>query len=176
MSGRRLNDRRPVALAGFMGAGKTTVGARLAELLGRTFHDTDRLVEERTGRSVADFFERGEEAAFRRQEAEVVAQAMGWEDVVVALGGGALLDERSRRLVLERSVLVHLEVPWEDLRPRLAAVSGSRPLLRGRPIEEVRALYLARLSVYRQAPVQLLVAESDPAATAARLAALLERD
>src|SRR5579875_2742092 len=69
---------RPIALAGFMGVGKTTLGQRLAEVLDRPFYDTDRYVEETYGRRVDDFFVAGEELEFRRLEARAVGPDVSW--------------------------------------------------------------------------------------------------
>jgi shikimate kinase len=160
---------RPIALAGFMGVGKTTLGRRLAELLDRPFYDTDRYVEETCGRDVDGFFAAGEESEFRRLEAEAVAELTARGPAVIALGGGALLSPPSRLLLRERSLLVHLHVPWGQLRERLAELAASRPLLRGRSMIEIHQLYLRRLATYRTAPLRVTVGRADPAAAATAL-------
>lgn len=156
---------RPVALAGFMGAGKSSVGPLLAEALGRPFYDTDGRVEEVAGRTVDSFFP-AEEREFRRREAEAVADLLGRGPSVIALGGGALLDAGTLELLRRRSVLVHLDVAWRELRGRIPALVASRPLLRGRPLEEVRRLYLARQETYRQATVRVAIGRRGPAEAA----------
>jgi shikimate kinase len=160
---------RPIALAGFMGVGKSTIGRLLAESLRRPFHDTDHHVEVQTGRAVDDFFASGEEAAFRRLEARAVEELLACGAVVIALGGGALLDARSRELLRTRSFLVHLHVPWRQLRPQIAAVADSRPLLRSKPLAEVHRLYLARLDSYRAAALRITVPRSGAAEAAAEV-------
>lgn len=164
---------RPIALAGFMGVGKTTVGRLLGDLLGRPFYDTDTFVEETSGRRVDDFFGAGEEAEFRRLEAEAVRELVGRGAVVIALGGGALLDERSREILRERSLLVHLHLPWPQLRERLPGLAATRPLLRDRSPEEIHRLYLRRLASYRAALVRVSVAGRSPAQAAERVLAAL---
>ncbi len=154
--------RRPIALAGFMGAGKTTTGRLLAERLGLPFHDSDEHVETKTGRRVADFFAAGQEAEFRRLEAAAVAELVGMGSVVIALGGGALLDPASRDLLLERAVLVHLELSWSELEPRLPALEAARPLLQGRAPAAVRDLFERRRASYEVAHISVHVAGKTP--------------
>jgi shikimate kinase len=148
-----------------MAVGKTTVGRALALRLGRDFHDSDERVELVSGRPVGDFFGAGEEAEFRRLEAQAVAELVELGEVVIALGGGALLDPGTREVLRRRALLVHLDVPWAVLSPRLAELAESRPLLRGRSPAEVRRLYLKRLATYRSAPIQVNLA--DPGVDAA---------
>src|SRR5690242_17587996 len=99
--------RRPIALAGFMGVGKSTLGQMLAELLERPFFDTDSEVERRAGRSVRSFFP-DEEEEFRRFEADAVPDLLSRGPTIIALGGGALLNVGSRERLRSESLLVHL--------------------------------------------------------------------
>ena len=147
---------RTIALAGFMGVGKSTVGRLLSDVLERPFYDTDGVVEASTGRSVDSFFPAGE-PEFRRHEAEAVATLLGQGPSVIALGGGALLDDRSRALLLRGSLLVHLHVPWPELRQHVPALIASRPLLRGKSLAEIHRLYLVRLATYRQASLRITI-------------------
>ena len=149
--------RRPIALAGFMGVGKTTLGGMLAELLERPFFDTDSHVEQGSGRRIDDFFLADQEADFRRSEAEAVAELVSRGAVVIALGGGALLDDHSRALLRERSLLVHLHIPWRELRVHVPELVATRPLLRGKSLAEIHRLYLVRLSTYRAAALRTAV-------------------
>lgn len=158
--------RRPIALAGFMGVGKSTLGHLLAELLERPFFDTDSEVEKRAGRTVSSFFP-DEEAEFRRLEAETVADLLSLGPTVIALGGGALLNQRSLERLRAGSLLVHLHVPWADLRDHIPALVASRPLLRGRTLPEIHQLYVARLQTYRQASLRVTVGRGGPEGAAA---------
>jgi shikimate kinase len=155
--------RRPIALAGFMGVGKTTLGRMLAELLERPFFDTDAHVEDGSGRRIDDFFLAGQQADFRRLEAAAVAELVTRGAVVIALGGGALLDDGSRALLRERSLLVHLHVPWRDLRSRVPELVATRPLLRGKSLAEIHRLYLVRLSTYRAAALRVTIGQDSAA-------------
>jgi shikimate kinase len=165
---------RPIALAGFMGVGKTTLGRMLAELLGRPFFDTDTHVEQRTGRRIDDFFLADQEGDFRRLEAEAVAELVGRGAVVIALGGGALLDDHSRVLLRDRSLLVHLDLPWRELRARVPELVATRPLLRGKSLTEIHRLYLARLPTYRIAAARITIGNQSPAGTLSEVLVALQ--
>jgi len=154
--------RRPIALAGFMGVGKTTIGRLLAEALERPFFDTDSYVEAAAGRSVDDYFLNDQEPEFRQREAEAVKELVAKGEVVIALGGGALLNEGSRSLLLERSLLVHLDVPWEDLRERVPSLIATRPLMRGRTLAEIHDLYLQRQATYEPAALRISIGRRSP--------------
>lgn len=138
---------RWLALTGYMGAGKTEVGRRVAARLGRRFVDADRAIEEHAGMPVADIFRTRGELWFRRTEADVVRGLLAGEPGVLALGGGALENERTRGLVGRVADLVWLrasvDVAW-------ARVEGSgRPLATDRDRFARRAA--AREANYRDA-------------------------
>ena len=137
---------------GFMGTGKTEVGRRLARSLTRTFVDTDRLVEARTGRSVAAIFNDEGEEGFRSREREAVAAACALPDAVIATGGGALTDPENRRRLSAAGPLVCLTASPEDILRRVGA-SGTRPLLASctsdtERLTRIREMLAARSSVY----------------------------
>jgi shikimate kinase len=160
---------RPIALAGFMGVGKTTVGRLLAESLQRQFFDTDDYVEAAAGRSVEDFFLKHEEPEFRQREADAVKELLTKGAVVIALGGGALLNESSRSMLRERSVLVHLHVPWNELRQRVPSLIATRPLMRGRTLDEIHQLYLDRQATYQSAVLRINIGRRTPVEAAAEV-------
>lgn len=131
------SEARHLVLIGMMGSGKTSVGRRLALRLGRPFIDTDRLVEERTGRSVADVFKSDGEPAFRALEAQAVRDTLDTDTwAVVALGGGAVLDPGNRDLAREAGLVVWLQAPARELARRVAA-STRRPGGTVRPLLDV---------------------------------------
>src|SRR5215470_5572891 len=99
---------RAIVLMGFMGTGKSEVGRRLAQRLGRAFVDTDQLVEERAGKRVAAIFADDGEPAFRGLERTAVADAAARAGAVIAVGGGAVLDPENVRVLRAAGVLVHL--------------------------------------------------------------------
>ncbi len=124
---------RPIAVAGFMGAGKTTAGRLLAERLGRPFADADAELERQAGCTVRELFERDGEGAFRALEEQVTRDLLARGDApVIALGGGALMSEATRALVGERAFCAWLDVPfataWERVAGRAGgAAAGRRP-------------------------------------------------
>ena len=139
----------PVAvLIGAPGAGKSTVGRLLAVRLGVPFADTDELVETRAGRVIADIFTNDGEPAFRALEEDVVADALLTHGGVLALGGGAVLAERTRASLADHAV-VHLAVGMAA-GVRRTGLSTARPLLAGvNPRATFSALLTERLPVYR---------------------------
>ncbi|HSK58901.1 MAG TPA: shikimate kinase [Actinomycetospora sp.] len=139
----------PVAvLVGPPGAGKSTVGALLAERLGVPFVDSDTLVEQRAGRAISDIFLSDGEPAFRAMERDAVAEALAGHDGVLALGGGAVMTEGVRDL-LEGHAVVFLAVGLAA-GVRRVGLSTARPLLAGvNPRATFSALLQERLPVYR---------------------------
>jgi shikimate kinase/3-dehydroquinate synthase len=120
---------RHVALVGFMGAGKSTLGPLLADRLGRRFVSVDEIVEERTGTTVAEFFAERGEGEFRALEAAAAADALARVPLeVIELGGGALGWEATRGALAERAFTLHLDVSTEEAWERVA--ESGRPLAR----------------------------------------------
>lgn len=137
--------RRHLVLVGLMGAGKTTVGERCATRLGRPFVDTDDLVETCTGRTVADLFAEGE-ATFRAVERDAVADACASPaPLVIACGGGAVLDPDSRRRLRSAGFVVWLRAAPQVLADRVQRDPVERPLL----AREGRLATLTRLAATR---------------------------
>ncbi|MGH3037294.1 MAG: bifunctional shikimate kinase/3-dehydroquinate synthase, partial [Gaiellaceae bacterium] len=136
---------RHLALAGFMGAGKSTVGARVAEVTARPFVDLDALIENRHA-PIPELFARGE-AEFRLIEEETLAEVLAGPESVVALGGGTVLSPLNRERLRARAFTVYLDV---DVEAAWARVRGSdRPLAQREG--EFRRLYAARQRAYEQA-------------------------
>lgn len=144
----------PIVLVGIMGAGKTTVGRRLAQGLGRVFYDVDEEIERRTGSSIADLFQHRGEAAFRGLERDLTAELTGRPGVVVASGGGWIAQPGSLSTLPPGAIVIWLRVTANTVVRRVAAQPGERPLLAGPdPAAATRALLQQREPFYRQADV-----------------------
>jgi shikimate kinase len=136
-----------------MAAGKSTIGRRLAHELTIPFVDTDDLIVARNG-AIADLFARAGEAAFRAAEFEAVREALDGPAAVIALGGGAVTYEPTRRLLAERALRVYLDIAIETLVMRLRRSRTVRPILGPEPTaERVRELLAAREPLYREAEI-----------------------
>ncbi|MEZ5742015.1 MAG: shikimate kinase [Burkholderiaceae bacterium] len=135
---------RPIFLVGMPGAGKSTVGRRLAARLDRPFIDADHALEERCGVSIATIFDIEGEPGFRERESRVLAELAGNPRLVVATGGGSVLSEANRRLLVEQTWPVYLEASLGELWNRLRH-DNKRPLLRGpNPRERLAELLRVR--------------------------------
>ena len=134
-------------LVGMPGAGKSTIGRRLAKLLGVPLLDTDARIVETTGRSIAEIFVEGE-PEFRRIESDVVRAALAEHDGVVSLGGGAVTSADVRQALAGHTV-IYLEISAAEGIRRTSGGAG-RPLLAGDPAERFRTLMAERVPLYRQ--------------------------
>jgi len=117
-----------IYLIGMMGAGKTTIGRKLANRLSYHFFDTDALIEQSTGRKVTDLFAQEGEAGFREIETQVLAQVSGYTNLVVATGGG-IVTQKMNWSYLHHGIVVWLDVPLQVLVSRLSD-DTTRPLLK----------------------------------------------
>jgi len=154
----RAPGRRPdrcIVLVGLMGAGKTTVGRRLAKRLALPFLDSDEEIERAADHTVAEIFDRFGEASFRDGERRVLRRLIGGPPKVIATGGGAFMDPETRALILGEAVAVWLQAEVETLAER-AVRRGQRPLLKDKdPAGVLRALAAVRDPVYAEAPLHV---------------------
>jgi shikimate kinase len=146
-----------------MGSGKSTVGRLVAERAAAEFRDLDRLIEARSGMSIAELWEAKGEAEFRRLESELLPDALEGQ-AVAALGGGAPLSDSNWRLIDELATTVFLDVPFEQLWARISR-QAHRPLISGRRPEEVAELLERRRPLYTRARFTVDAAR-EPAAIA----------
>jgi len=146
---------RPIVLVGLMGAGKSTVGRRLAKRLGVPFVDSDVAIEEASGASTAELFERYGERDFRDGERRLVARLVDGTVRVIATGGGAFIDPRTRALLNERAITVWLDAPIDVLAERTGR-RNNRPLLRkGNRAETLSRLSDERQPMYKEAQIHI---------------------
>lgn len=163
-----------LVLCGFMGSGKTTVGRLLAEKTGRRFVDLDRWIEEREGMPIPAIFSKYGESRFRELERRAVDEFSFRTGLVIAPGGGALLDPENAAALRAGGVVVLLDAGLAALRARLAG-DETRPLLQGEDRDAaMEALYRARVPVYRAVADAAVPADGTPEQTASAVLRLLE--
>ncbi len=140
--------KKSVALIGFMGSGKTTVGPFVAEILGAVFVDLDEETVERAGMSVDEVFATEGEEGWRHRERAALLELVADRPLVLGCGGGVVLDQENRRTLRERYTIVYLSATTDTLIKRLAGVAG-RPLLDvPEPKKRIECLSAQRRPVY----------------------------
>jgi shikimate kinase len=159
-----------IYLVGFMGCGKSTVGRALADELGWSFFDLDDEIESGAGSSIGEIFDTQGEPIFRALEASALAKRVkavqSGQPQVIALGGGALMNDKSFELVLNHGVVVWLDAPFELIEKRVAAESH-RPL--ARDPEKLRELFEVRCLRYALADFRVETPEEEVMATVRRI-------
>ena len=149
-------------LIGPMGAGKTTIGRQLARNLGRRFFDSDKVIEERTGVSIPVIFELEQEAGFRKREKTVIDELTQYKDIVLATGGGAVLDGDNRNHLASRGHVIYLHAPIEFLLQRTSR-DTNRPLLQtDDPQRKLQELMEIRDPLYREIAHTIIETNSCP--------------
>jgi len=176
----RLGD-RSIVLVGMMGAGKSSVGRRLAARLGIPFIDADTEIEKAAGMSIADIFAGHGEEYFRRGEARVIARLLDGGPQVLATGGGAFMNADTRALIKNKGVSIWLNAELDVLLRRTGKRKNERPLLQtADPAETLRKLLAEREPTYAQADLTVqsrdVVHDAIVADVMAALAAFLQAD
>lgn len=156
-----------------MGAGKSRIGGRLAERIGLRFTDADREIEQDYGCSIAELFRSRGEAEFRKAERRKISQLLAMPPQVIAVGGGAFVDERNRDALNCGAVTIWLDTPFEMILPRLGR-STSRPLAAANSREELRALWEERRHAYQAAHVRIDTSDGDVEAIVDRIISALD--
>lgn len=145
-----MNNRNNIYLVGLMGAGKTTVGRQLAKRLGRQFYDSDHEIVQRTGVPIPTIFEIEGEEGFRRREMQAIAELTAGVDIVLATGGGVVLNPENRARLHNTGWVVYLNVPPALLFER-TRYDRNRPLLRvSDPLAKLEELHRQRDPLYRE--------------------------
>lgn len=146
---------RPVVLVGLMGAGKSTVGRRLARKLGLPFVDSDSAIEDASGFTAAEVYERYGEKDFRDGERRLVARLVDGSVGIIATGGGAFVDPRTRQLLNDKAITVWLDAPIDILTERTSR-RDTRPLLRNTdPKRTLEKLAEERRPSYSEAHIRV---------------------
>jgi shikimate kinase len=170
-----LRAPRTIALVGLMGAGKTSLGRRLAQRLSLPFVDADAEIEQAAALSIEEIFERHGEAVFREGERRVIARLLDNPTQVLATGGGAYMDPATRALLHERALVLWLRADIDLLLSRLSR-RNNRPLLKtGDPRAVLERLMAERYPVYAQADVVVDSIDGPLDAMLERVMAALER-
>ena len=153
-------DTRSIFLVGPMGAGKSTLGRHLAQVLGRPFYDSDKVIEERTGADIPWIFDMEGEEGFRRREEDVVDELTRLPGIVLATGGGVVTREANRRHLHERGLVLYLYTPVEVQLARTRN-DRNRPLLQQDDPARVREdLFRQRDPLYREVAHQVVATSS----------------
>ena len=162
---------RSVVLVGMMGAGKSSIGRRLATRLAIPFVDADAEIEKAAGMSIPDIFERFGEPYFRDGERRVIARLIDGRRKVIATGGGAFINDETRALILDQALAIWLRASPEVLADRVKR-RDNRPLLHGRDaLSVLRDLAQVRDPIYALAPIHIL---SNPAPHESTVNAILK--
>ncbi len=161
--------RKNIVLCGFMGCGKSTVGRALAEKFSAEFVDMDSLIERRENATVAEIFRKKGEEAFRRMETEAALELSGRSGLVIAAGGGVLLNPENVRILRRTGVVVLLSVPVETIARRLEGDATRPLLLREDRAEFLRSLYRERVPRYLSAADVRVDADAPPEEAAGRV-------
>ena len=165
---------KTLALVGLMGAGKSSIGRRLAQTLALPFTDADAEIEAAAGATIEEIFARDGEAAFRNGERRVIARLLEGVPQVLATGGGAFMDASTRERLRQRAVSIWLRADLETLLSRVTR-RGNRPLLKtGDPRAVLTRLMEERHPVYAEADVTVDTVDGPPEATLAKVIEGLE--
>jgi shikimate kinase len=152
--------RRSVVLVGMMGAGKSSIGRRLAQRLGIGFVDADAEIEAAAGMTIAEIFSTYGEPDFRSGEARVIARLLDQGRQVLATGGGAFMNAETRAGIRAKGVSVWLKADFEVLMKRVKRrATADRPMLQGDPAQRIRQLMNERYPVYAEADVTVMSRE-----------------
>jgi len=165
---------RPLVLVGMMGAGKSTIGRKLAAMLELPFADADDEIVTAARMSIPDIFEAFGETHFRDGERRVIARMLDGEARVIATGGGAFAQAETRALILDRGIAIWLDSELETLLERVMR-KDTRPLLRsGDPREVLKRLLAERRPAYAQAPIRVVSDAGPIGETAGRIIEALD--
>src|SRR6267154_2260948 len=152
--------RRSIVLVGMMGAGKSSIGRRLAQRVGLSFIDADAEIEAAAGMTIAEIFASYGEPYFRSGEQRVIARLLESGPQVLATGGGAYMNAETRAAIRQKGISVWLKADFEVLMRRVKRrATADRPMLQGDPAQRIRHLMEERYPVYAEANVTVMSRE-----------------
>jgi shikimate kinase len=152
-----------IVLIGFMGTGKSTVGSRLAQRLKRKFVDMDREIERVVGMTVSDIFKRYGEIRFRSEEKLMVQKLARESGLVIAAGGGVVLDQGNIDTLSRNGIIIWLEATPNEIFERVNRKKGTRPLLKkDLKLEDIEEMLKARESLYARADYRVSTSGKSP--------------
>ncbi|PKG23643.1 shikimate kinase [Niallia nealsonii] len=131
-----------------MGVGKTSIGKAVAKKLYRDFIDADQEIEKEYEMPVSKIFAQLGEKTFREKEKELIINLCKRKLHIISLGGGSFLQEEIKKACLENCIVIYLDLTWESWKERLHMIIDSRPVLQGKSIEEMEALFYERKQIY----------------------------
>ncbi|MDY7043986.1 MULTISPECIES: shikimate kinase [unclassified Virgibacillus] len=140
---------KSIALIGFMGVGKTSIGKEVAKMLYRDFIDADKEIESAFHMPASEIFQTYGEKVFRHKEKEILQKLCKQKLKIISLGGGAFLQEEIRNVCLEECIVFYLDLSWESWQERISLLIDSRPVLQDKSLKEIKALFEERKSIYQ---------------------------
>ena len=139
---------KSIVCIGFMGVGKTTVGKLLAQKLYRNFIDIDAEIEKEFAMPIPLIFETYGEKAFRSKEKELISYYSQQPLYIISVGGGAFLQKDIQTMCLENCIVLFLDISWDSWKDRIQILSGNRPLLQDRSMDDIKQLFHERQTIY----------------------------
>jgi len=173
-----LNSSSNIFLIGPMGAGKTTIGRLIAEELGKNFHDSDQVIEERAGADISWIFDVEGEEGFRQRERKVIKELCAMDNIVLATGGGAILAEQNRKAMRKHGVVVYLMATISQQVERTKR-DQKRPLLKdvADPRSKLTSLMEMREPLYREiADISVMTSRRSPRAVTTEIIQMLQAE
>lgn len=153
MSKHKLKVLKPIVLVGLMGAGKSTIGLRLARRLNLSFIDTDNLIQDRVGCSIKEMMKYVDDNFFRNKEHEIVKEVLDYSPCIISTGGGTYIDPRNRELIKQKAISIWLKADYDVILDRVSR-RNTRPLLEeGDKAQIIRQLIDERYPIYAEADI-----------------------
>lgn len=153
---------RSIVFIGFMGVGKTTIGKLVAKKLYRDFIDVDEEIEKEYNMPISKMFEVYGEKVFREKEREYITKVCRQKLNVISLGGGAFLQEEIRKVCLENCIVFYLDLSWDSWKERINLIIDSRPVLKGKDLDEMESLFYERQPYYSEHHSKVTTDNLDP--------------